>query len=57
MNSIDRATILENDTDIESMHDETTCSNLNQTSRGTMEDDKVDTHFVAFIASTTDYYK
>ena len=45
----DKAAVLENDKEIETMHDNATADDANQTGRGELDDD-VNTHFVALVS-------
>lgn len=48
--SIQKAELLECDTQISKLHDQATSSEENATNRGNI-DDKIDTHFIAFVCS------
>ena len=52
---IQRAVILEDDTQIATLHDQATSSSDNQTSRGATVDDDIITHFIAFVNGNTSH--
>ena len=52
----DKAAVLENDKEIETMHDDATADDANQTGRGELDDD-VKTHFVALVNVDGELYE
>jgi ubiquitin carboxyl-terminal hydrolase L3 len=51
LSPLERAARLEGDTVLATLHEDATASEHNQTDRGNLQDDELDTHFVAFYCS------